>query len=71
VAATGLTLDSQLPVNERYRAHVAAKVAERLVEIWPELFEPTPSLAVRIARANSALLVRPGVERSPTQATYH
>lgn len=65
-----LTLDSTLPVNARNIGHWGARVAERMIDTWPGLFEPTPSLAKRIAKANSALLMRPGVARDDVRATY-
>lgn len=66
----GLALDSALPINSRHIGHWGARVAERLVDSWPALFEPTPSLAKRIVAANSALLIRPGVTRDPVVAQY-
>lgn len=66
----GLILDSALPINSRHIGHWGARVAERLVDSWPAMFEPTPSLAKRIIAANSALLIRPSVQRDPVRADY-
>lgn len=65
-----LTLDSTLPLSARYVGPFGALVAQRMIDRWPGLFEPTPSLARRIARANSAMMVRPGTARDPVVGEY-
>lgn len=70
ILASGLSIDSTLPLNGRYVSHLGALVAERLIETWPGGYEPTPGLMKRIARANSTLLVRPGNTRQPVTASY-
>lgn len=64
-----ISLDDTAPINSRYVGHWGARLAERLNDYWPD-DGITPGLARRIARANSALLVRPGVARDPTPALY-
>lgn len=66
----GLTLDAVLPLNARMVGHFGALVAQRLIDRWPSLFEPTPNLARRIARANSAMMIRPGTARDPVRGQY-
>lgn len=70
VSVLDLTLDSDFPLNERYRGHFGALVAQRLIDSWPALYEPTPNLSRRIARANHIMLTRPGVVRDPVVADY-
>lgn len=66
----GLALDGQMPTNARYDGPWAAKLAERLIPVWPDVNEPTPVLAKRIAQANLALLSRSGIARDPVRADY-
>lgn len=66
----GLTLDTVAPVNSRYAGHWAARLAERLIQRWPGIDAPPPSLARRIAMANLALLTRQGAARDPAAAEY-
>lgn len=63
-------IDDLMPLNSRYKGHLGALVAGRLVDTWPGLFEPTPSLATRIGRANAALLLRSGTQRSAVVGEY-
>ncbi len=69
--AYGLAFDSELPISGSY--DFAARLAERLIDVFGG--QITPSLARRIARANTAFLLRPNVEREPInweryRATY-
>ncbi len=70
VAATGLTLDAEAPINNRYTSALAALVAERLMETLPGVDEPTPGLAKRIARGRSALMLQTGTTRGRVAADY-
>lgn len=70
VSILGLTLDTPFPLNERYRGHMAALIAQRLADSWPALYEPTPSLQRRIQAAGFALALRPGDARDPVRAEY-
>jgi hypothetical protein len=63
-------IDDLMPLSGRYKGHLGALVALRLVDSWPGLFEPTASLAARVGRANSAIFVRPGVARDPVATDY-
>lgn len=69
-SATGFGIDDELPLNNRYTSALAALVAERLMDVWPGAPEPTPGLAKRIAKAGAALMLRFGVARDGTAATY-
>lgn len=70
VQADQRALDDLVPLSARYRGHFAALVARQMIDIWPDMAQPSPSLAARIGRANSALLVRPGVARDPVTSEY-
>lgn len=70
VQADQRLIDSLCPLNSRYRGDVAALVASRLIDSWPDIDEPTPNLARRIARANSHLLIRSGTARDPVRGEY-
>jgi len=70
MAAYGLTLDGEIPLNARYQSAIGALLAERLMEVLPDAAEPTPGLRARIQRGRSALLIRPGVRREPVRAQY-
>jgi len=70
LSTVNLGLDDPAPVNGRYAGHWSARLAERLIEIWPGMDEPSLALAKRIARANFILLARPGVVRDPVRADY-
>lgn len=70
IQADQRALDDTLPLSGRYRGHFTALVARQMIDAWPDMAQPSPSLAARIGRANSALLVRPGVSRDPVRAEY-
>ena len=67
--ATGLTAESELPLNARYAGAIGALLAERLMEVLA-LGEPTPGLAARISMARSTLYTQAGTRRSPVRAEY-
>lgn len=66
--ANGLTLDAELPLNNRYTSAFAAMLAERLAVFYPVPI--TPVLAKRIARGNAALMLRMGTARDPVMGQY-
>jgi hypothetical protein len=66
----GVVLDGEIALNSRYASALGALVAERLMEVLPDLDEPTPGLSRRIARGREALLLRPGVRRRAVRAEY-
>jgi len=68
--ATGLALDDEMPLNERYTANVALLLADGLLDQWPDIAEPTPNLTRRIAGARAALMMQTGTARSPVMASY-
>jgi hypothetical protein len=67
--ATGLTVDTELPFNDRYRSAIGAILAERLMDVVAT-GQMTPALTRRIARGNAALMIRTGVHHPPTRAQY-
>jgi len=69
MAATGLTLDSELPFNNRYTSAIGALVAERLMDVVANA-QPTAGLTRRIGRGNAALMLRTGNHHAPTRARY-
>lgn len=70
MAASGLTLDAELPFNNRYNSALAALVAERMMETMPGADEPTPGLAKRIARGRSALMLQTGTAHDRAIADF-
>ena len=69
IIATGLTLDSETPLNNRYSSNLAALLAERLAPLYP-IAQINPLLLARLNRARQALFIRPGVQRDPMRAEY-
>lgn len=70
IQADQRALDDLMPLSGRYRGHLAALIARQMIDSWPDMAQPSPALAVRIGRANSALLIKPGVARDPVVAEY-
>lgn len=70
VNAQAIALDDPLPFPASQISDWAALLAERMIDSWPGLYEPTPSLQARIARARAAIYLRPGVNTDPTQGEY-
>ena len=68
--ATGLTLDSELPLNARYTGDFAAVLAERLADVLSNAEGPTKAQMARIMTAREALFSRPGTRRDPVRAEY-
>jgi hypothetical protein len=60
--AYGLTLDTELPFNQRLTSAFAALLAERLLEVVSDA-APSPNLLKRIARGRSAMLLQSGRRR--------
>jgi hypothetical protein len=58
--ATGLTFDSELPLDNRLTDAFAALLAERLLDEATTAAGPSPTLARRIARARTAMFTQPG-----------
>jgi len=69
MAATGLTVDTELPFNNRYTSALGALTAERLMDVVSNA-QPTPGLTRRIARGNAALMLRAGTHHAPVRAQY-
>jgi hypothetical protein len=60
--AHGLTLDTELPFNQRLTSAFCALLAERLLEVVSDV-QPSPNLVKRIARGRSAMLLQSGAGR--------
>jgi hypothetical protein len=58
--ATGLTIDGELPFNNRLTDAFAAMLAERLIDEVTTASGPTPALTRRIARARAAMFSQAG-----------
>ncbi len=69
MSATGLALDTEIPLNARYAGAIGALLAERLTEALA-LGEPTPGLAARVSAARANLYLQAGTRRSPVRAEY-
>ena len=67
--ATGLTLDSELPINQRYQDPFNCVLAERLVDDMGGA-QLTATLQRRINRAHMALVLQTGTAREPVKADY-
>lgn len=68
-AATGLTVDSEIPFNARLTSAFAALLAERLIDVVSDA-QPTATLMRRIARGRSAMSLRAGKARAETIGQY-
>jgi hypothetical protein len=69
VSAYALTLDSEVPLNQRYAGALGAFLAERLMEEL-SINEPSPGFARRALLARSLLFTRPGARREPVRGQY-
>lgn len=67
--AYGLTLDQEVPLNNRYSGAIDAMVAQRIMDAVGAA-EPSPGLARRIASGNSALMLQTGTARDAVTAVY-
>jgi len=68
MAATGLTLDVEIPFNARYADAITALLAERLANLVGG--EVTPTLLRRTARARETLMLRASTPREPAMGQY-
>jgi hypothetical protein len=69
VSAYALTLDGELPLNQRYAGAFGALLAERLMEEL-SLNEPSPGFARRATMARALMFTRPGAQRQPVRGQY-
>jgi hypothetical protein len=69
-AASGLTIDGELPFNARLQGDFAALLAEKLFDVLANLPAPTPAQKARIAHAREAMFSQSGKPRAPTRAQY-
>lgn len=67
--ATGLTTDSELPINQRYQDAFNCVLAERLSDDMGGS-QMTPTLQRRINRAHTALVLQTGTSKDPVMAQY-
>ncbi len=67
--ATGLTVDTELPFNDRYRSAIGALLAERLMDVVSNA-QPSPGLSRRIARGAATMMLRTGTHHPPTRGQY-
>jgi hypothetical protein len=70
VPALSLTLDSELPFNQRLQGAFAALLAERLADVLGESPEVTPAQKARLTHAREQMFTRTGAHRSPTRGAY-
>ena len=67
--AIGLTIDSELPLNNRLTSAFAALLAERLADLVSDA-PPTPNFLKRVARGRQALFLPHGRERPHRAGEY-
>jgi hypothetical protein len=70
MSAYGLGLDDASPLNARYDDALAALLAERLIDVWPQALPPGPTLLRRFALARATLMTRPGTARGPVRGVF-
>jgi hypothetical protein len=70
VAVLGLTVDSELPFNQRLQGAFAALLAERLADVLGASGDVTPAQKARITHAREQMFTRTGARRAPTRAQY-
>lgn len=68
-AATGLTIDSELPFNARLSSAFEALLAERMADEVADQ-PPSPMLAKRIARSRAQMLLQSGRVRESRVGSY-
>jgi|GEM_PF-2934248 len=68
--ALGLTVDAELPLNERLTAHFEALLAEALADTHSTAAAPPLVLQKRIARARAAMFLQSGRHRSHHAGEY-
>ena len=69
IPATGLTMDSELPFNNRLLSAFEALLAERLIDVVSAA-QPTPTLEKRIARGRSAIFLQSGRDHTRHVGEY-
>jgi hypothetical protein len=62
--AYGLTIDAELPFNDRLTSSFTAMLAERLADVLADAPQISPQLARRIAAGRSAIFIQSGRRRS-------
>jgi len=70
VPALSLTLQSELPFNQRLEGPFAALLAERLADVLGESPEVTTAQKARLTHAREQMFSRTGAHRGPTRAQY-
>ena len=68
--ATGLAIDSELPLNARLAGAFAVLLAERLADAAAVSVPPSPMLLRRIGRARAAMFIQPGRARQRRVGEY-
>jgi hypothetical protein len=70
VSALALTVDSQLPFNQRLQGAFAALLAERLADVLGASGAVTPAQKARLTHAREQMFTRTGTRRAATRAQY-
>jgi hypothetical protein len=69
IAASGLTLASECPLNARYNHALTALLAESLATVFPDA-QLSPLMLARIARGRATIFTQTGTARDPVRAEY-
>ncbi len=69
MAAYGLTLDVEAPLNARYNHALIALLAESLSTVMPQA-QLAPLMMARIGRARGVIFTQTGADRDPVKADY-
>jgi len=70
VSALSLTVDSELPFNQRLQGAFAALLAERLADVLGASPEVTSAQKARLVHAREQMFTRTGNRHAPTRAQY-
>jgi hypothetical protein len=70
VPALALTVNSELPFNQRLQGAFAALLAERLADVLGAQAEVTPAQKARLVHAREQMFTRTGNRHAPTRAGY-
>lgn len=68
--ALGLTIDTELPFNNRLTSAFGALLAERLADVVSDAPQISPTLRARIARGRSAIFIQSGRRRPHRAGEY-
>jgi hypothetical protein len=68
--ALGLTIDTELPFNNRLTSAFTAMLAERLADVLSTAPQISPTLARRITQARQAIFIQPGRRRERRVGEY-